>query len=78
LPKEQRRNVAAAIDATAAAWGQPHLHRGIGIRRLTDNVFECRSGLDNRLVFVFIATPPELVFVMMGNHDEIRAFIRSL
>jgi hypothetical protein len=27
--------------------------------------------------FVFIATPPELVFFCIGNHDEIRKLIRS-
>ena len=53
------------------------MHSGIGIRRLTKTIFECRVGLDDRLAFVFIATPPELVFFFIGNHDEIQKLIRS-
>ena len=53
------------------------MHSGIGIRRLTKTIFECRIGLDDRLAFVFIATPPELVFFFIGNHDGIQKLIRS-
>lgn len=35
-------------------------------------------GLDQRLAFLFIATPPELVFFFIGNHDEIQRVLRSL
>lgn len=66
------------MNAVVASWGQPHLHSGIGIRRLTKTVFECRVGLEDRLAFVFVATPPELVFFFLGDHDEIQRLIRSL
>lgn len=66
------------MNAVIAAWGKPHRHSGIGIRRLTRTVFECRVGLDERLAFVFIATPPELVFFFLGSHNEIQHLIRSL
>jgi hypothetical protein len=77
LPKSDRQRVGAAINQVLDAWGTPHTHSGIGIRRLTKSIFECRVGLDDRLAFVFIATPPELVFFFLGNHDEIRKLIRS-
>ncbi len=70
--------IGAAMNAVVAAWGQPHLHSGIGIRRLTKTIFECRVGLENRLAFVFIATPPELVFFFLGDHDEIQRLLKSL
>lgn len=35
-------------------------------------------GLDQRLAFVFIAMPPELVFFFVGNHDKIQNLLRSL
>lgn len=75
--KADRKIIGEAMNAVLAAWGRPHLHSGISIRRLTKDIFECRVGLDERLAFVFIATPPELVFFFIGNHDEIQNLIRS-
>ena len=75
--KSERQEIGDAINRVLESWGQPHAHSGIGIRRLTKSIFECRVGLDDRLAFVFIATPPELVFFFIGNHDEIQKLIRS-
>src|SRR6478609_8266332 len=60
--KSERQEVGDAINRVLESWGRPHLHSGIGIRRLSKTIFECRVGLDDRLAFVFIATPAELVF----------------
>jgi len=70
--------IGAVMNAVLAAWGQPHLHAGISIRRVAKTVFECRVGLDERLAFIFVAKPPELVFFFLGNHDEVQKLIRSL
>lgn len=75
--KAERKIIGEAMNSVLSAWGRPHLHSGISIRRLTKDIFECRVGLDERLAFVFIATPPELVFFFIGNHDEIQNLIRS-
>jgi hypothetical protein len=75
--KAERLEIGAAINQVLESWGRPHGHSGIGIRRLTKTIFECRVGLDDRLTFVFIATPPELVFFFIGNHDEIQKLLRS-
>jgi hypothetical protein len=75
--KVQRQEIGEAINRVLESWGRPHLHSGIGIRRLTRTIFECRIGLDDRLAFVFVATPPELVFFFLGNHAEIQKLIRS-
>lgn len=66
------------MNAVVASWGQPHLHSGAGIRRLTKTVFECRLGLDDRLAFVFVATLPELVFFFLGDHEAIQRLIRLI
>jgi hypothetical protein len=76
-PKADRKRVGAAIDAIADNWGKPHLHSGIGIRRLRGDLFEARIGLDERLAFVFIATPAELFFLFLGNHDEIQDLMKG-
>lgn len=65
------------MNAVLAGWGKPHGHSGLGIRRLIRTIYECRVGLDERLAFVFVAKPPELVFFFIGNHDEIQRLIRS-
>jgi hypothetical protein len=76
--KADRKIIGEAMNAVLAAFGRPHVHSGIGVRRLTKDIFECRVGLDERLAFVFVVTPPELVFFFLGNHDEIQKMIRSL
>ena len=76
--KSERQEIGDAINQVLESWGRPHVRSGIGIRRLTKTIFECRVDLDDRLAFVFIATPPELVFFFIGNHDEIQKLIRSI
>jgi hypothetical protein len=77
-PRHERKEIGEAMNAVLHGWGKPHVHAGVGIRRLTSTIYECRVGLDQRLAFVFIVTPPELVFFFIGNHDEIQKLIRSV
>lgn len=78
LSRPERKAVGEAITAVQEAWGNPHAHRGIGIRRLRKDVFECRVNLDVRLAFVCLVREGELVFFAMGDHDEIQNLIRTL
>ncbi len=77
LTKAERKEIGEAMNLVLDGWGKPHVHAGIGIRRLTKTIYECRVGLDDRLAFVFQVTPPELQFFFLGNHDEIQKLIRS-
>ena len=67
--------VFTAMKLAVAAWGQPHLHTGRGIRRISANTFECRLDLDTRLVF----SPhgDALRFDFAGNHDQVRAYLKN-
>ena len=76
MPKAHRRAVTRAIDTTHAGFGKPHLHSGQSIRRLRQNYFECRVGLDIRLAFRI--ERGRMIFVAAGNHDEIRKLIKTL
>jgi mRNA-degrading endonuclease YafQ of YafQ-DinJ toxin-antitoxin module len=76
MAKARRQEIAHVIDATHAGFGKPHLHSGLGIRRLRQNYFECRVGLDIRLAFRVERN--RMIFVAAGNHDEIRKLIRTL
>ncbi len=57
------------------AFGRPHKHAGAGLRRLGRNQFECRVGLNRRLVFS--REGDTLVFHFAGNHDEVQAYLRN-
>ena len=58
------------------AFGNPHIHSGLGIRKLKGNIFECRAGLANR--FGFVDSGEQLVVSFLGNHDELRRWVRDL
>ncbi len=72
MPKADRRAVARTINALRAALGQPHQHSGLGVRKLHRNYFECRTGLDLRLVFRL--EPGLITFTFAGDHDEVRRY----
>ena len=76
LPKPRRRDVAQTIDAVHDGFGKPHFHSGLGIRRLRQNYFECRVGLEIRLAFR--AVKGCLTFVAAGDHDTIRKLLKGL
>ena len=59
----------------AEAFGRPHRHAGVGVRRLSRDDFECRVGLNLRLVFS--REGDALLFDFAGNHDEVQAYLRN-
>lgn len=63
------------MESVRAQWGQPHLHGGVGIRRLADDLYESRVGLQQRLIFQKLEAG--LYFHFMGSHDEVQKFLRS-
>lgn len=74
LSDAEVERVEAALQKIPDCFGQPHTHSGISIRRLRKNVFECRAGLKLRLLFR--ANAGALEFFLVGNHDEIKAWLR--
>lgn len=76
LPDGTLQDVAEAMAATAAAFGQPHLHSGLGIRRLRKGFYECRCGRALRLVFEHEGDA--LTFDFAGNHDDVRRYLHGL
>jgi mRNA-degrading endonuclease YafQ of YafQ-DinJ toxin-antitoxin module len=74
IPAARRAEILAAMKAAAEAYGQPHLHAGVGLRRIKP-FMECRCGLDLRLVFQ--RERDTLVFHLCGTHDEVGAFLKN-
>ena len=58
------------------AFGRPHLHAGLGLRRLRENVFEFRASQSLRVVFLFLK-PNLFRLEMCGNHDDVRTWLKS-
>jgi hypothetical protein len=73
---DDRRILGRTIDDVLAARGNPHVHSGIGLRKLRGNFFECRSGLRTRLLFEPL-NDGSLYFHLLGSHDEIRHFLKT-
>ena len=76
LPVEKRREVEMALRRLPEVFGQPHLHSGLGIRRLKHSYFECRVGRDLRMVFKL--DREALMMTRIGNHEEVRNFLKSM
>jgi hypothetical protein len=75
LPKSERAECLLALCELAERFGRPHAHSGLGIRKLGNKLFECRAGLALR--FIFQDRPTDLFVSFLGDHDEIKALLRS-
>jgi mRNA-degrading endonuclease YafQ of YafQ-DinJ toxin-antitoxin module len=74
IPAARRAEVLAAMQAAGAAYGQPHLHAGVGLRRIRP-FMECRC--DRELRLIFQREKDALVFHVCGTHDEVAAFLKN-
>jgi hypothetical protein len=75
LPKTERVECLLALCELSESFGRPHAHSGLGIRKLGNKLFECRGNLALR--FIFQDRPRDLFVSFLGNHDEIKALLRS-
>ena len=64
------------VSAVQEVFGQPHRHEGTGLRKLIKGHYEVRLGLGQRLVFE--DRGHVLYFKMLGNHDQVRRFLKGL
>jgi hypothetical protein len=74
-PVAERRAIGRRIAQIQETIGRPHLHKGVGLRKLRDEYFEARLNLQERLIFE--DTPDALVFEFIGSHDEVKRFLRG-
>jgi mRNA-degrading endonuclease YafQ of YafQ-DinJ toxin-antitoxin module len=71
----REEEVSATLRLIIEGFGRPHLHSGLSIRKLGRRLYECRTGLDWRLVFE--ADKGVLTFDFAGNHDEVQNYLRA-
>lgn len=75
LPKNEKVECLLALCDLPEAFGRPHVHSGLSIRKLGSKLFECRGSLTLR--FLFQDRPTDLFVSFLGTHDEIQALLRS-
>lgn len=75
LPKPARDECWDALLQLIETFGRPHIHSGVGVRKLGRCLFECRGNRDLRFLFLNLDDCLEVRF--LGNHDEIRQEIRT-
>lgn len=73
LEKNERAECLLALCELTERFGKPHVHSGLGIRKLGEKLFECRANLALR--FIFQDRPSDLFVSFVGNHDEIKALL---
>jgi mRNA-degrading endonuclease RelE of RelBE toxin-antitoxin system len=77
LGPNERTAVFEKLLALPAALGQPHAHRGLGLRKIhASGIWEGRVGLGLRLVFTL--EPQRLTLLCVGSHDAVRRFLRGV
>jgi hypothetical protein len=73
--KTERVECLLALVELTDAFGQPHRHGGIGIRKLGNSLFECRGKLALR--FIFENRVEDLFVFFLGDHAEVRRLLRG-
>ena len=73
LAVPDRNQIAGSLRALRDGFGFPHLHSGLGIRRLRRNLFECRAGLHWRIVF--FAEKGVITAYDVMTHDQLKAWL---
>ena len=72
---EKNEIKALAIQLVEMLSRDREIHKGIGLKRLRGNFWEARKGLKTRILFRWDG---ELVeFVLAGNHDDVRRFLKT-
>jgi mRNA-degrading endonuclease RelE of RelBE toxin-antitoxin system len=72
VPAQEK--VLKAIPSITAAFGKPHGH--LSLRKLGGRLYEFRVGLKLRIVFR--QDDDTLFLLLIGTHDDVKRFIRSL
>jgi mRNA-degrading endonuclease RelE of RelBE toxin-antitoxin system len=65
--------VASALRKLPDAFGRPHARSGV--RKLRGRLYEVRAGLDRRILFR--KERDCLFLLLLGNHDQIRRFLKN-
>ena len=72
----QQLDIKRRLDLFIRALAAGQLPAGFGLTKLRLNLWELRSGLAQRILFW--RTKDDVCFTFVGNHDEVRRFLKAL
>lgn len=75
LSERRRDDVRAAIEALLRFHETGRRTEGIGLKKLRKDFWEIRSDIATRVLFTM--NDDCTTFVIVGNHDEIRRFLKG-
>ncbi|MBI4598555.1 MAG: hypothetical protein HY737_09175 [Candidatus Omnitrophica bacterium] len=75
LDATRKRSVQETVERLVAAFETGQAPAGLGLTQLRPNLWECRAGLSDRVVFYRRRDAVE--FLLAGNHDGIKRFLRD-
>jgi hypothetical protein len=77
IVREARREaeISATLKLVVEGFGNRHVHSGLAIRKLGRHLYECRTSLAWRLVFV--AHKGVLTFDFAGDHDSVQNYLQG-
>ena len=74
-PPDVRGKASQTIADVGAAFGDPHQHRGLGLRKLAQRSSEIRVHLQWRVVFIYDGKA--LIAYDVMNHDQVSLWLRG-
>jgi len=77
LPEDRLSAVFQSILALPKAMGEPHIHTGLGIRKIhRSGIWEARVGLGLRIVFA--VAEEAITLIRVGTHEDVQRYLREL
>ena len=68
-------DIKAAVVQLPDIFGKPHIHAGLGIRKIGKQILELRSGLKVRVLFV--RDSRDFVLLFAGDHDQVARWLKE-
>ena len=77
LPSSEKADVKeAALQLIDVLSTDRQLYQGLGLKRLKRDFWEARKGIKARILFRW--TGDLIEFVLAGNHDDVKRFLKSV
>lgn len=75
LPSEERKKAEQSILKCVDAFEKREVPVGLGLKKLTDNIWEIPAGLDSRIIF---RRQKDLVqWALAGTHQDIHHYLKG-
>ncbi|MFH1386982.1 MAG: hypothetical protein ABIH50_04900 [bacterium] len=76
LSTNKQTEVLTAIEALKTVLPSGLPLGGLGLKQLNKNLWEIRSTLKDRIIFTYAGDT--VTFINVGNHDDIRKYLKTL